>query len=99
MTATSLLSAVLIGLVLGASAGRFVPACRSVPFWLPVAVGVGAAVLGTVVARLAGVDDSRVSPVELALQVSLAGLSMIVVALTADPRRPNRGHNETGNLR
>jgi uncharacterized membrane protein YeaQ/YmgE (transglycosylase-associated protein family) len=90
MTASSLITAVAVGLVLGALAWCLVPACRRVPFWLPSAVGVGAAGLGTVIARLAGVDTSRVSPVELVLQVALAALSLGVVAATAD-RQPSTG--------
>jgi uncharacterized membrane protein YeaQ/YmgE (transglycosylase-associated protein family) len=87
MTATSLISAVSVGLVLGILARWLVPACRNVPFWLPMAVGVGAALLGTVAARLAGINTSQVSPVELVLQVTLAGFGLGAVAATAD-RRP-----------
>ncbi len=96
MTASSLIAAVAVGLVLGVLAWWLVPACRRVPFWLPSAVGVGAAVLGTVIARLAGVDTSRVSPVELVLQVAVAALSLGVVAATADHRPPT---NRYGGVR
>jgi hypothetical protein len=99
MTATSLVSAVAIGLVLGLLTRRLVPSCRGVPFWLPPAVGVGAAVLGTVIARLAGVDTSQVSPVELVLQVGAAGLALGAVAATAD-RQPSAGrYGKTGGPR
>jgi hypothetical protein len=98
MTATSLVSAVSVGLVLGLLTRWLVPACRSVPFWLPVAVGVGAALLGTVAARFAGVDTSQVSPVELVLQVTLAGLGLGAVAATAD-RRPAGRYGKAGRPR
>jgi hypothetical protein len=88
MTATSLISAVAIGLLLGFLTQRWAPSCRGVPFWLLPAVGVGAAVLGTVIARLAGVDTSQVSPLELILQVGAAGLGLGAVAATAD-RQPS----------
>jgi hypothetical protein len=87
MTGSSLVTAVMVGLVLGVVVRWLGPTRRAVPFWLPPAVGVGAAVLGTVVARLGGVDTSQVSPVELVLQVGLAGLGVGAVAVTAD-RQP-----------
>ena len=90
MTGTSLIAALTVGLVLGLLARRLVPACRAVPFWLPPAVGVGAAVLGTVTARLAGVGTAQVSPVELILQVVAAGLGLGAVAATADRPAPGR---------
>ena len=96
MTGTSLLTAVTVGLTLGILARWLVPACRGVPFWLPLAVGVGAAILGTVAARLAGVDTSQVSPVELVLQVALAGLGVGAVALTADRQPPTGRYDKTG---
>jgi hypothetical protein len=88
VTGTSLTTAVIVGLVLGVLVRWLVPVCRSVPFWLPMAVAVGAATLGTVAARLAGVDTSQVSPVELVLQVVFAGLGISAVALTADRQHP-----------
>jgi uncharacterized membrane protein YeaQ/YmgE (transglycosylase-associated protein family) len=99
MTATSLISAVTVGVVLGLLARWLVPACRRVPFWLPPAVGVGAAVLGTVTARLAGVDNSQVSLIELILQVGAAGLGLSAVAATADRPPPARRYGKAGRPR
>lgn len=99
MTGTSLITAVTVGLVLGMLVRWLVPACRAVPFWLPLAVGVGAALLGTVAARLGGVDTSQVSLVELVLQIALAGLGVGAVATTADRQpRPSR-YGKTGKTR
>jgi hypothetical protein len=88
VTAASLVTAVTVGLVIGVLARWRVPVCRGVPFWLPSAAGVGAAVLGTVGARLAGVDTSQVSPVELILQVTLGGLGVAAVVRTAGRQMP-----------
>jgi hypothetical protein len=96
MTGTSLITAVAVGLVLGVLVRWLVPACRGVPFWLPLAVGFGAAIMGTVAARLAGVDASQLSPVELILQVALAGLGVGAVALTADGQPPIGRYGRTG---
>lgn len=99
MTATSIITAVVVGLVVGGLIRWLVPACRRVPLWLPPAVGVGAAVMGTVAARLGGVDASQVSPVELVLQLVLAGAAVGAVAVTAE-RKPRRGRSgKTGDPR
>ncbi|SNY55297.1 GlsB/YeaQ/YmgE family stress response membrane protein [Paractinoplanes atraurantiacus] len=84
MTVSSLVTALLVGAALGAGARWLVPATRGVPFWVPVAVAVGAAVLATVVARFAGVDTSGVSAVEVFLQVVFAAAGVALVAGTAD---------------
>jgi hypothetical protein len=96
VTATSLITAVAVGLVLGLLARWITPACRGVPFWLPLAVGVGAAMLGTVAARLAGVDTSQVSSIELVLQAALACLGVGAVAWTAHRQPPTSQYGKTG---
>jgi len=99
VTGTSLLTAVAVGLVLGILGRWLMPTCRGVPFWLAPAVGVGAALLGTVAARFAGVQTSQVSPVELVLQVVLAGLSVSAVAMTADKQPSNSRYGKAGRSR
>ena len=93
MTATSLLTALAIGLIIGVVGHRIGRATRHLPLWLPPAVGVGAALLGTIGARLAGIDSARVSPVEIGLQIGLAALAVAVVVTTTDRRRGS-GHYE-----
>jgi len=87
MTVTSLATAVVVGVALGI-AGALVR--RSVPFWLPAAVGVGAAVFATVVARIAADLPSGFSPAELGLQVVFAAGGVAVVVATADRRTPEK---------
>lgn len=99
VTGTSLITAVTVGLVLGVLVRWLVPACRNVPFWLPLAVGVGAAVLASVTARLAGLDTSGVSAVELILQVVLAGLGVGAVAVTADKGPSASRYDQAGRRR
>ncbi|WP_127506240.1 GlsB/YeaQ/YmgE family stress response membrane protein [Actinoplanes solisilvae] len=84
MTLSSLVTALAVGVVLGLAGRSLVPAGRVVPFWVPVAVSVGAAVLATVVARLAGVDTAGVTAVEVVLQVIFASVGVALVAATAD---------------
>jgi hypothetical protein len=99
MTISSLLTALAAGVALGL-AGRFlVPAGRGVPFWVPLAVGIGAALLGTITARLAGVDTSGVSAVEVLLQAVFAGVAVALVAATADRRPSDARYDRIGGPR
>jgi uncharacterized membrane protein YeaQ/YmgE (transglycosylase-associated protein family) len=84
MTAYSLLIAVTVGLAVGV-AGRFL-ACRGrpVPLWLPIAAGIAAAVLATVIARMVNSDRPDATVLEIALQVLFAAAAVAVVAYTAD---------------
>jgi uncharacterized membrane protein YeaQ/YmgE (transglycosylase-associated protein family) len=87
MTIAHLIAAVAVGAVIGIAGRLIMPPRRRVPIWLPVAVGVGAALLGTVVARLADSDSAGFSIVELVVQVTFGALGIALVAATAD-RQP-----------
>lgn len=88
MTAPSLLIAVTLGLLIGL-AGRLLPRrARTIPLWLPAAAGVCAAVLATVILRMA------VTPADVALQVLAATAGVAGVVLTADVR--SAGHGDGG---
>lgn len=84
MTGLSLITAVAVGAVIGL-AGRFLAfRGRTVPVWLPVAAGVAAAVMATVIARMANSDRPGPTVLELVLQVLFAAAGVAVVAVTAD---------------
>jgi uncharacterized membrane protein YeaQ/YmgE (transglycosylase-associated protein family) len=81
VTAGGILSAIIIGLIIGALGRLVVPGRQNIPIWLTMLIGVGAALLGTVIARAAGVVDTRgLDWVEIFIQVALAAIG---VALTA----------------
>jgi len=88
MTISSLVAALTVGAVIGMCSRWFLPSSHGMPFWVPLAVAVCAALLGSVTAGLAGVGDSGLSVVELVLQVSFAIAGVVLVAVTAD-RRPS----------
>src|SRR3954447_17008228 len=54
MTITGIISAILIGLVIGALGRLVVPGKQRIPIWLTILVGIGAAFLGTALARAMG---------------------------------------------
>ncbi|XVU22997.1 GlsB/YeaQ/YmgE family stress response membrane protein [Actinoplanes sp. CA-054009] len=86
MTVSSLVTALIVGSVLGLCGRWAVPAGRDMPFWVPVAVAVGTALLATVIARFSGVDTAGVTALEVILQVVFAAVGVAVVAATAGPR-------------
>ncbi|SCE98974.1 hypothetical protein [Micromonospora mirobrigensis] len=87
MTGAALVSALLVGLVVGTLGRLVVPRRRAVPVWLTVAAGVAAALLGTIVARLDGVDV-RDSGVRLLVQVAAAGVAVLLAVRAGAGRRP-----------
>ena len=83
MTVTGIITALIVGLVVGALGRLAVPHRRNIPIWLTMAVGVVAALLGAVLVRLAGINPSGFSLLELLLQVVLAAAGVALVALTS----------------
>ncbi|MFC8850214.1 MULTISPECIES: GlsB/YeaQ/YmgE family stress response membrane protein [unclassified Micromonospora] len=82
MTVAVLVSAVVVGLVVGALGRLAVPGRRSAPLWLPLVVGVVAALAGSVVARLAGADGQGFRLVDVIVQAGVAGVGVVLVAAT-----------------
>ncbi|HET6532626.1 MAG TPA: GlsB/YeaQ/YmgE family stress response membrane protein [Actinoplanes sp.] len=86
MTITGLLTALVVGLIVGALGRLVVPGRQTISIWLTLAIGVAAALLGTVLARLAGLNASGFSFLTLLVQVGLAGAGVALVAGTAGRR-------------
>ncbi|GAA0520641.1 hypothetical protein Ade02nite_94510 [Paractinoplanes deccanensis] len=85
MEITGIFTAIIIGLIIGALGRLVVPGKQSIPLWLTLLIGVVAALLGTFLAALVGVDETPgVDWIELALQIALAAGG---VALVAGARR------------
>jgi uncharacterized membrane protein YeaQ/YmgE (transglycosylase-associated protein family) len=81
MTATGIITAIIIGAIIGALGRLVVPGRQAIPVWLTVVVGIGAALLGTVIANALGVKDtSGVDWVELFIQIALAAIGVALVA-------------------
>ena len=91
MTISSLITALAVGTILGLGGRWLVPAGRAVPFWVPLAVAVCAAMLATVAVRLAGIDTTGVTTVEVIVQVIFALTGVGFVAATADRRFDSAG--------
>jgi uncharacterized membrane protein YeaQ/YmgE (transglycosylase-associated protein family) len=80
MTVVSILSALVVGLIVGALGRLVVPGKQHIPLWLTLVIGVVAALIGTVVARAIGVNTDGFSVLEFLLQVLLAAVGVAIVA-------------------
>jgi uncharacterized membrane protein YeaQ/YmgE (transglycosylase-associated protein family) len=80
MTVTGIITALIVGLIIGALGRLVVPGRQNIPIWLTMVIGVVAALLGTVIARAAGIADTAgVDWIELLFQIVLAAIGVALV--------------------
>ena len=78
MTVTGIITALIVGLIIGALGRLVVPGKQNIPIWLTLVIGVVAALLGTVIARATGVADTKgFDWIELLFQVVLAAIGVV----------------------
>ena len=81
MTVTGIITAIVIGAIIGALGRLVVPGRQPIPIWLTIVVGILAALLGTFVARALGVADTRgIDWIELIIQVIIAAIGVTIAA-------------------
>ena len=82
MTITGVITALVIGAVIGALARLILPGRQNIPVWLTVVVGIVAALLGTVIARAVGIPTATrgIDWCELLVQLVLAVIGVAIVA-------------------
>ncbi|WFE23684.1 GlsB/YeaQ/YmgE family stress response membrane protein [Solwaraspora sp. WMMD937] len=81
MEIDGIFSALVVGLIVGALGRLVVPGKQKLKIWVTLLIGVVAALLGTLVASLFGVAETRgVDWIELALQVALAALGVAAIS-------------------
>ncbi|GAA2706101.1 GlsB/YeaQ/YmgE family stress response membrane protein [Actinoplanes palleronii] len=87
MEVTGIITAIIVGLIIGALGRLVVPGKQNIPIWLTLVIGVVAAIIGTFLAAAIGVADTGgVDWIELALQVGLAAVGVALVAGTRGRR-------------
>ncbi|MCU7727586.1 GlsB/YeaQ/YmgE family stress response membrane protein [Actinoplanes sp. KI2] len=73
MEITGIVSAIIIGLVIGLLGRLVLPGKQKIGFWLTLLIGIVAALIGTFIAALLGVAKTPgVDWIELILQIALA---------------------------
>jgi uncharacterized membrane protein YeaQ/YmgE (transglycosylase-associated protein family) len=82
MTATGIISAIVIGAIIGALARLILPGRQQIPLWLTMVVGVVAALVGTWLARVLGIPivTAGIDWLELLVQLVLAVIGVAIVA-------------------
>ncbi|WBB79668.1 GlsB/YeaQ/YmgE family stress response membrane protein [Micromonospora sp. WMMD882] len=81
LTVWGIITALIVGLIVGALGRLVVPGRQNMPIWLHMLIGVGAALLGTIVARAAGfAETAGIDWRELMLQVLFAAVAVALVA-------------------
>ena len=91
MTVTGIITALIVGLIIGALGRLVVPGKQNIPIWLTMLIGVGAALLGTVIARSVGLaDTSGLDWTVLLIQVVLAAIAVALVVAVSGRRGVTR---------
>ena len=76
-----IISALIVGLIIGALGRLVVPGKQSIPIWLTIVVGIVAALVGTLIAGVFGWADTRgIDWIELFIQVALAAGGVVLAA-------------------
>jgi uncharacterized membrane protein YeaQ/YmgE (transglycosylase-associated protein family) len=91
VTVTGIITAIIVGLIIGALGRLVVPGKQNIPIWLTIVIGVVAALVGTLLARGIGLATGPGFHIgELIVQIVLAALGVFLVA-GAYSRRGIRG--------
>jgi uncharacterized membrane protein YeaQ/YmgE (transglycosylase-associated protein family) len=81
MTVTGIISAIIVGLIIGALGRLVLPGRQNIPVWLTIVVGIIAAIIGTAIARAAGwATTPGVDWLEIVIQVVLAAVGVALVS-------------------
>jgi len=81
MTVTGIITAIIIGAIIGFLGRLVAPGKQNIPIWLTILVGIVAAFIGTWIAGLFGVADTGgIDWIELLMQVVVAAVGVSIVA-------------------
>ena len=81
MTVTGIITAIIIGAIIGFVGRLVAPGKQNIPIWLTILVGIVAAFIGTWIASLFGVANTGgIDWIELILQIVVAAIGVTVVA-------------------
>jgi uncharacterized membrane protein YeaQ/YmgE (transglycosylase-associated protein family) len=88
MTVTGIITALVIGLIIGALARLVLPGKQNIPIWLTILIG---AILGTLLAQNLGVAVTPgIDWIEIVLQVAIAAVGVAIVSGFSSRRHVNR---------
>ncbi len=83
-----IISAIVVGLIIGALGRLVLPGRQNISIWLTLAIGVAAALIGSLIASALGVGATRgIDWIKLIIQVALAAAGVALVAGRYAPGR------------
>ena len=89
MHISGIITAIIIGLIIGALGRLVVPGKQNIPILLTMVIGIVAALIGTALAGAIGVADTPgIDWIELVLQIVLAAVGVVVAANMLARRGP-----------
>lgn len=82
MTVVGIITAIVVGAIIGALGRLVVPGRQPIPIWLTIVVGIVAAFVGTLLARALGIPTatSGIDWLELLVQVLVAAVFVVITA-------------------
>jgi uncharacterized membrane protein YeaQ/YmgE (transglycosylase-associated protein family) len=82
MTITGIISAIIIGLIIGALGRLVVPGRQSIPIWLTIIIGIIAAFIGAAIATALKYDNANggIPWIEIIIQVIIAAIGVSIAA-------------------
>ena len=81
MTVSGIISAIVVGLIIGVLGRLVAPGKQSIPIWLTIVIGIVAAFIGTAIARGIGYADTNgIDWLEILTQVVLAAIGVSLAA-------------------
>jgi uncharacterized membrane protein YeaQ/YmgE (transglycosylase-associated protein family) len=83
-----IISAIVVGLIIGALGRLVLPGRQDISIWLTIAIGIVAALIGSLIASALGVGETRgIDWIKLIIQVALAAGGVALVAGRSAPGR------------
>lgn len=94
MTISGIISAIIVGLIIGALGRLVVPGKQDIPIWVTILVGIAAAFIGSAIARGIGyANTSGIDWLEILTQVVIAALGVALVSGAMGSRRRRGASN------
>jgi uncharacterized membrane protein YeaQ/YmgE (transglycosylase-associated protein family) len=88
VTVSGIISAIIVGLVIGALGRLVVPGKQRIPIWVTILVGIVAAFIGSAIARGAGyANTSGIDWLEIITQVGIAAVGVAFISGSLGRRR------------
>ena len=84
---SAIISAIIVGAIIGALGRLIVPGKQNISIWVTIAIGIVAALIGTFIAQALGVGNTKgIDWIKLIIQVALAAVGVSLVAGSARSR-------------